>query len=148
MGGGQPLRVRPRMAGRPQAEDDFVGKKALAKIKKEGVTHKLAGLKINADGNSRGIEWYNSDFYHVFDLETKDLIGYVSSAWYSPTQECNIAMAMLPVDYTAFGTKVGVALPNRYKEHDIDPAEVCATPFKQPPKGNEGRGLRQTGSKL
>jgi len=128
--------------------DDFVGKKALAKIKAEGVTHKLAGLRINPEGNSRGIEWYNSDFYHVFDLDKKELIGYVTSAWYSPTQGCNIAMAMLPAGYTALGTKVGVALPNRYKEADIDPAEVVKTPFKQPPKGNEGRGLRETGSKL
>jgi len=129
-------------------EDDFVGKKALAKIKQDGVTHKLAGLRINHGGNSKGIEWYNSDFYHVFDMEKNELIGYVTSAWYSPTQGCNIAMAMLPVGYTALGTKVGVALPNRYKENDVDPAEVCKTPFKQPPKGNEGTGLRTTGSKL
>merc|ERR1712087_870614 len=129
-------------------EDDFIGKAALKKIKEAGVSHKLAGLRINAEGNSRPIEWYNSDFYHVFDTDTKELIGYVTSAWFSPTQGCNIAMAMLPVKYTALGTKLGVALPNRYKENDVDPAEVCATPFKAPPKGNEGTGLRLTGSKL
>jgi len=130
-------------------EDDFVGKKALKNIKENNLTtHKLAGLRINADGNSRPIEWYNSDFYHVFDLDTMDLIGYVTSAWYSPAQGCNIAMAMLPNKYTEIGANVGVALPNRYKENDVDPAEVCVTPFKQPPKGNEGTGLRLTGSKL
>jgi len=128
--------------------DDFVGKKALTKLKAEGATHKLAGLRINADGNSKGIEWYNADFYHVFDMDKNELIGYVTSAWYSPTQGCNIAMAMLPAGYTDLGTKVGVALPNRYKEADIDPAVVVKTPFKQPPRGNEGRGLRETGSKL
>lgn len=129
-------------------EDDFVGKKALTKIKADGVTHKLAGLKINQDGNSKPIEWYNADFYHVVDMDTKELIGYVSSAWYSPTQGCNIGMAMLPERYTKFGTNVGVALPNRYKENDVDVAVVAKTPFKQPPKGNEGAGLRKTGSKL
>jgi len=129
-------------------EDDFVGKKALAKIKENGVSHKLAGLKINAGGNSRPIEWYNSDFYHVFDTEKNELIGYVSSAWYSPTQGCNIGIAMIPEKYTALGTKLGVALPNRYKENAVDPCEVAKVPFKQPPKGNEGTGLRKTGSKL
>merc|ERR1711992_248435 len=64
---------------------------------------------------------------------TMDLIGYVTSAWFSPTQGCNIAMAMLPVEYAKLGTKLGVALPNRYKENDVDPAEVCGTPFKAPP---------------
>lgn len=125
-------------------EDDFIGKKALQKVKEAGVTHKLAGLRMGG----RPIEWYSADFYHVFDQEKKELIGYVSSAWYSPTQGCNIAIAMLPVKYTELGTRVGVALPNRYKDKDIDDAEVVKTPFKQPEKGNEGRGLRLTGTKL
>merc|ERR1712176_1681436 len=74
-------------------EDDFIGKKALKKIKEENkVTHKLAGLLINQHGNSRPIEWYNADFYHVFaEVEGKqELVGYVTSAWFSPTQGCNI----------------------------------------------------------
>jgi aminomethyltransferase len=124
--------------------DNFVGRKALEKVKAEGVTHKLAGLRMGG----KPIEWYNADFYHVFAPDNKTLIGYVTSAWYSPTQGCNIAMAMLPVQYTKLGTQLGVALPNRYKDSDVDAAEVVKTPFKQPPKGNEGRGLNVTGSKL
>jgi len=128
-------------------DDDFIGKKALQNIKDNNLTtHKLAGLRI--DDGAKPIEWYNSDFYHVFAEDKKTLIGYVTSAWYSPAQGCNIAMAMLPVKYTELGTKIGVALPNRYKNDDVDMAEVCKTPFKQPPKGNEGRGLNLTGSKL
>lgn len=124
--------------------DDFIGKKALEKIKKDGVTHKLAGLRMGG----KPIEWYNSDFYHVFDTTKKELIGYVTSAWYSPTQGCNIAMAMLPVGYTDIGTHLGVALPNRYKEQDVDAAEVCKTPFKMPEATHVGTGFRLTGSKL
>merc|ERR1719346_223475 len=119
-------------------------RKPSRKIKEAGVTHKLAGLRMGG----KPIEWYNSDFYHVFDQDKKELIGYVTSAWYSPTQGCNIAIAMLPVKHTEFGTRLGVALPNRYKDQDIDDAEVVKTPFKQPEKGNEGRGLRLTGAKL
>lgn len=124
-------------------DDDFVGKKALAK-QKDNVTHKLAGMKMGGSP----IEWYNSDFYHVFDEDKKTLIGYVTSAWWSPTQQSNIAMAMLPAKYTELGTKLGVALPNRYSSTAVDDAVVEKTPFRQPPKGNEGAGLRQTGSKL
>jgi aminomethyltransferase len=124
--------------------DDFIGKKALAKVKEQGVTHKLAGLRVGG----KPIEWYNSDFYHVFDTQKKELVGYVSSAWYSPAQGCNIAMAMLPVGYTEIGTQLGVALPNRYKDQDVDVAEVCKTPFKIPETSHFGRGMRLTGSKL
>jgi len=124
-------------------EDDFIGKKALAQVKAAGVTHKLAGLKMGGSP----IEWYNADFYHVFNKET-ELIGYVSSAWYSATQQCNIAIAMLPVGYTDLGTELQVALPNRYSDNALDKATVEKTPFRQPPKGNEGTGLRTTGSKL
>lgn len=125
-------------------EDDFIGKKALQKVKADGVTHKLAGLKMG--GNP--IEWYNSDFYHVFAEDKKTLIGYVTSAWYSHAQQCNIAMAMLPVGYTDLGMKLGVALPNRYSSVDVEDAVVEKTPFKQPAAGNEGAGLRRTGAKL
>merc|ERR1711939_1155706 len=55
--------------------------------KKKGVTHKIAGIRMGGDP----ITWYASDFYHVF--HKGELVGYVSSAWYSPTQESNIALA-------------------------------------------------------
>merc|ERR1712083_938486 len=123
-------------------KDAFIGKDNLAKIKKNGVTHKIAGLKMGGDP----ITWYASDFYHVFSGE--QLVGYVTSAWYSPTQESNIALAMLPVDLAAIGTSLEVALPTKYSNTPTVAATVEKTPFRQPAKGNEGTGLRQTGSKL
>merc|ERR1712159_883306 len=41
-------------------KDDWIGKKALQKIKEQGVTHKLAGLRMGG----APIEWYINDFYH------------------------------------------------------------------------------------
>jgi aminomethyltransferase len=123
-------------------KDAFIGKDSLAKIKANGVTHKLAGLKMGGDP----ITWYASDFYHVFSGE--QLVGYVTSAWYSPTQQSNIALAMLPVDLAAIGTSLEVALPTKYSNSPTVAATVEKTPFRQPAKGNEGTGLRQTGSKL
>jgi len=123
--------------------EDFIGKKALQKIKDEGVTHKLVGLLI--DGG-KPIEWYNADFYHV--LSGGELVGYVTSAWFSPAQNANIAMAMVPVKYADLGTDLEVALPTLYSDQATNKAVVEKTPFRQPPEGNEGRGLRLTGSKL
>ena len=48
----------------------FIGKNALAKIKEQGVTHKLAGLKMGWEP----ITWYAADFYHVF--KDDELVGY------------------------------------------------------------------------
>jgi len=124
-------------------KDDFIGKKALAKIKAEGVTHKLAGLRIHG---GKPIEWYNCDFYHVFSGD--ELVGYVTSAWYSPEQECNIAMAMLPVKFAELGTDLSVAMPKRYSDKATEACTVEKTPFKKPAEGYEGRGLKEIGSKL
>lgn len=123
-------------------KDAFIGKDALAKIKKDGVTHKLAGLLMGGEP----INWYIADFYHV--LHQGELVGYVTSAWYSPTQESNIAFAMLPADLTAIGTNLEVALPKLYSSTPTVPATVEKTPFRKPAVGNEGTGLNLTGSKL
>jgi len=126
-------------------KEAFIGKNALAKIKEKGVTHKLAGLKMGGEP----ITWYAADFYHVF--KNGELVGYVTSAWYSPTQESNIGYAMLPVELTELGTELEVALPDLYKSDKTAPTVkgvVEKTPFKPPAKGNEGHGLRTTGTKL
>lgn len=124
-------------------KDDFVGKKALAQIKAEGATHRLAGLRIHG---GRPIEWYNSDFYHVFAGD--ELVGYVTSAWFSPEQGSNIAMAMLPVKYADLGTDLSVAMPKRYSDVPTEKCTVEKTPFKAPAKGYEGRAINVQGSKL
>ena len=121
------------------SKDDFIGKAALQKIHDEGVSHKLAGLRIGG----QPITWYPADFYHVFS--NGDLVGYVTSAWFSPMQESNIAFAMLPVELAALGTKLRVALPKTYADDLVD-AEVVETPFKKP--DSPGTGLLTTGSKL
>ena len=118
---------------------DFIGKAALQKIHEEGVSHKLAGLRMGGEP----ITWYPADFYHVFS--DGELVGYVTSAWFSPVQESNIAFAMLPVELTELGTNLQVALPKTYADGLVD-AEVVETPFKKP--DSPGTGLLTTGSKF
>jgi len=121
------------------SKEEFIGKAALQKIKDEGVTHKLAGLRMGG----KDITWYPADFYHVFS--DGELVGFVTSAWFSPEQEANIAFAMLPVELTKIGTELTVALPATYADEPVA-AEVVATPFKKP--DSPGTGMLKTGSKL
>ncbi|MBB6448256.1 aminomethyltransferase [Geomicrobium halophilum] len=119
----------------------FVGKEALARIKNEGVTSKLAGLKFGG----KQIDWYPADYYIVYaENETKP-VGYITSAFYSPTQGCNIGYAMLPNSFSTIGTQLEVHLPEPYAGGRVN-AEVAETPFKPPEF--PGTGLTQTGRKL
>ena len=53
---------------------------------------------------------YPADFYHVLDNEQTEIVGYVTSMWYSPAQQSNIALAFLPLDMADIGTRVKVQL--------------------------------------
>jgi aminomethyltransferase len=119
-------------------KDDFIGKKALEGLK-DNVTHKLCGVRMGGDP----ITWYPSDYYHVFDGDK--LVGYLTSAWFSPTQESNIAFAFLPAALAEIGSKLKVAMPDVYGGGLVD-AEVVKTPFKKP--HDAGSGLSATGQKL
>lgn len=123
------------------SKSQFVGKEALARIKSEGVTSKLAGMKFGG----KMIDWYPSDYYIVYEENGTNPVGYVTSAFCSPTHDCNIGYAMLPNSLTEFGTKLEVYLPEPYAGGRVT-AEVVETPFK--PSENPGMGYIQTGRKL
>ena len=108
-------------------KQDYVGKDALARIKREGVGRKLVGLVM---GGPR-ITWYNTDFWIVCDETCERDVGYVTSAFFSPKLERNIALAMVPIDYAAVGTRLTVNLP---AEAGPTPAEVHPVPFYDPKK--------------
>lgn len=107
-------------------KDNFIGKDALAKIKSEGVNQRLVGLKLGGEP----ITWYNEDFYLVKNDESGENTGYITSAFWSPTQGSNIALAVMPRSHWKRGTKVKVALP---KDGLVD-AEVVRVPFTDPSK--------------
>ena len=123
-------------------KDNFIGKQALAEIKQEGVSHKLVGVRMGG----KPIDWYPADFYQAFDGD--ELIGYVTSAWYSPVQSSNIAFVFVPLQYSSIGSKFSIALPDLYSEEvgQRVTAEVCPTPFKKPHE--LGTALRGGGNKL
>ena len=78
------------------------------------------------------ITWYNEDFYLVKDRDFGggDDTGYVTSAFWSPTMESNIALAVMPRSHWRRGTEVKVQLP----QDGIVDAEVVRVPFFDPTK--------------
>ena len=107
-------------------KEAFMGREALAEIKRQGVRQRLVGLKVGGEP----LLWYNEDFYLVKDRDSGADVGYVTSAFWSPTLGSNIALAMMPRSHWKRGTGVEVRLP---KDGLVD-AEVVQVPFFDPSK--------------
>ncbi len=75
---------------------------------------------------------YAPDFWLVSDQDGGDAIGFVTSPWYSPELETNIALAWVPVEKKEIGTKLTVWLPDEYASNvgEAVPAEVVEVPFR------------------
>ena len=107
-------------------KDDFIGKAALAKIKEEGVQQRLVGIKMGG----APITWYNEDFYLVKGADSDADIGYVTSAFWSPNLQSNIALAVMPRSHWRRGTPVRVRLPG----DGLVDGETTRVPFFDPSK--------------
>ncbi len=85
-----------------EQESDFIGKDALRRINEEGVRRKVVGIEMGGDP----IVGYIEDYLQVVDGD--DLIGQVSSAFWSPRLKKNVGFALVPIDYAKLGTQMTV----------------------------------------
>jgi glycine cleavage system aminomethyltransferase T len=108
-------------------ESDFVGKDALARIKRDGVRRKLVGVDIEGPQLGTYIDNEMIDFFPVSSKGRR--VGQVTSACYSPRLEKNIGYAMLPIELAEFGTEVEVDTPSGPR-----PAAVAPKPAYDPSK--------------
>jgi len=92
-----------------EQDADFMGKKALTKIKAEGVKQKLVGVDIEGDPIGSYNDGSMIDFFPVSVGDR--LVGRVTSACYSPRLEKNIGYAMVPVEHAELGTTLEVETP-------------------------------------
>jgi glycine cleavage system aminomethyltransferase T len=129
-------------------EADYIGKEELER-QKELVENgeypfnmKLVGLKLAGEP----IRDYSSDFWLVSDPETGEECGYVTSPWWNPELETNLALAHVPaekleeldvpLDDTVYeedtDIEFQVHLPDKYAEDPGEPvyAKVSEVPFK------------------
>merc|ERR1711977_276931 len=108
-------------------------------------THKLAGIRFGG----KPIEWYLQDYYHVLN-DDDELVGYLTSGWFSYTLGTNIGFAMLPVGYTNIDQNLKVVLPDSYKEGEDNRTvgTICTTPFKMPEESEKGLAIKKGLGKL
>jgi aminomethyltransferase len=101
---------------------DFVGRDALMKIEEEGgPRRKLVGLEMVERGIGR-------DGYPVFSLDG-ERIGEIASGSPAPFLKKNIALAFVPMEFTAVDTEVAVEIRGQMVK-----AKVVPTPFYKRPK--------------
>ncbi|MFW6448766.1 MAG: aminomethyl transferase family protein [Halobacteriota archaeon] len=130
---------------------EYIGKEELERQKaliEDGeypFNHKLVGLKLAGEP----IHDYAPDFWLISDPETGEECGYVTSPWYNPELETNIALGFVPaekleplgvpLDDRAYDVddapdvEFRVHLPDEYAEEPGEPvyAKVASVPFKE-----------------
>ena len=106
-----------------EGELDFIGKKALLKIKNNKLTRKQVGLQIYGEP----LLGPNTRFWPIECEGTS--IGKVTSAVYSPRLRKNIALAMVSIDYASLGRQFNINTPE-----GVLKATVVEKPFFDPKK--------------
>ena len=102
---------------------EYIGREALTRIRREGVSRKLVGVEIE------GVPLeLNEAKWPV--LAEGEPIGRITSAIWSPRLGKNIGYAMVPVGRAALGTRLEVEIPGSGPH----PATVVAKPFVDPAK--------------
>jgi len=106
-------------------KEDFVGKAALQAIQRKGPGRKLVGLVMQWQGAHDGDQ--------VYSPSGSTLIGFVTSARFSPSTGTTVGMALVPSEIACEGQGVRVMTMGALKD-----ARVTLAPFYDP----EGKRLR------
>ena len=107
----------------PDMESEFIGKAALLRIRKNGVSRKQVGLQIEG-APQKGT---NTTFWDI--RKNGNTVGKVTSAVYSPRLEQNIALAIVSAELAEIGNVVDVSMPSGSVQ-----ASIVETPFFDPKK--------------
>ena len=102
---------------------DFVGKKALKKIKQDGIKRKQIGLEIDC----KPLTGPNTTFWPLKINDQK--VGKITSAVYSPRLKKNIALAMIEINHSEIGTE----LKTETNEGNFN-CKIVDKPFYDPKK--------------
>jgi aminomethyltransferase len=106
-----------------QMEANFIGKAALTRIAREGVSRRQVGLEI--DGAP--LAGPNTECWPI--KLAGERVGRVTSAVYSPRLEANIALAMIRIENTTVDTRVEIETPAGSRA-----AKIVPKPFYDPAK--------------
>ena len=102
---------------------DYIGKKALARIRKEGVKRKLVGVEIGGEP----FQGWVPEYWPVLAQHRE--VGVLTGGAYSPRLRKNIGYAMVPIAHSKLGTALTVRTPTVDRA-----ATVVRKPFIDPKK--------------
>jgi glycine cleavage system aminomethyltransferase T len=107
-------------------EQEFIGKRALARLAETGVDRKLVGITI--EGEPMTAEGALNDFWPVHE-PGGDRVGKVTAGAWSPRLKRNIGYAWVPIGRADDGTQLELRDPRGVRS-----ATVTALPFLDPNK--------------
>lgn len=112
---------------------DYIGKARLEEVRRQ-IEAGDPPFKMTMVGmvfGGKPVTDYANDFWLVTPEGGGEPIGFVTSPWYSPELETNIALAQVPVGHSAIGSKLAVLLPDQYADGQaLTAAEVVEVPFR------------------
>ena len=110
---------------------DYIGKQKLneARAAMEAGTPPFRNVLVGITFGGTPVTDYAHDFWLVSAAEGGEPIGYVTSPWFSPELETNIALAYVPWEMRAIGTALSVHLPPEYGDCAVS-AEIVEVPFR------------------
>lgn len=130
-------------------EADYIGKARLDEVRARleagevPYSTQLVGLALGG----KPIDDYAPDFWLISAEAGSDAVGYVTSPWFSPELETNIALAHVPLPMSELGTEMWVHLPDQYAETPGVPvrATVVEVPFRPSVNPNQRELLKTRG---
>jgi aminomethyltransferase len=130
-------------------EADYIGKAALERARDRieagdpPYTLTMVGLRLGG----RPIDEYAPDCWLIRETPDGDPVGYLTSPWWSPELESNIALGYVPVELSTLDTKLAASLPDRFAETPGVPvdATVVEVPFRPSVNPNQREQLKQKG---
>jgi glycine cleavage system aminomethyltransferase T len=113
---------------------DYIGKDALERIRREGVQRKLVGIEFQTDR----FDIDPADFWPAFHGGTE--VGKVTECVWSPRLERNIGYVWVPIELAEPGTNLTVE-----SQHGTLEGTTAAIPFIDPRKAIPAAPLERTG---
>ncbi len=115
-------------------EADYIGKEELERQRAviDGGDFPFKMRMVGLIFSGKQITDYAPDFWLIADTDGNDM-GYITSPWWSPELDTNIALGWVPWASSEIGTKLQVRLPDEYSESSgvAVEGEIVDVPFRE-----------------